>query len=206
MLTGLPSPFTSLPPIAPVRVPDIRLDVWAYRLLRSLQVNRSGGRLVHQPYYRPFSSISQGYTSPPFLSGADHYFKWCDSDHQYPLAVVNFSINPLYHFTSPRVIVTNHLLFGCPSIQILYWDCPQYLPIAAVELLFEQEEALSQNSVSFLNYLEEFCTSYYSPISPYNPSFSVSLCPDQPPSPPNIPNTPFFAIYNPNTIPLVQQQ
>jgi len=128
------------------------------------------------------------------------------SSTHFPIAVVNFCINPLFNFLSPQVIITNHLLFSCPSIQILYWDCPQYLPVTITKVLFLQEEQLDQNLVSFIATLEEFCLAYYAPISPYNPSFLAALSLDQPPSPPNIPNLPTSAIYNPNTIPLVQQQ
>jgi len=206
MLTGLPNPHPSPIPIPLVRVPDIRLDAWAYRLLRSLQVNRSNDRLVHRPYYRPFSTLDQGHVHPPFLLGGDHHFEWRHPSHQYPLATVNFSINPLYQFASPRVIITNHLLFSCPSIQILYWDCPQHLPVAATELLFIQEEELDLGTAFFIADLEEFCQAYFLPISPYTPSFSAALNPDLPPDVNALLNTPPLAIYNPNTIPLVSQQ
>jgi len=206
MLTGLPNPHSSSAPIAPVRVSDVRQDAWAYRLLRSLQVNRSSDRLVHRPYYRPFSAVDQGFTYPPFLVSADHYFEWRDSSHQYPIFTVNFCINPLFQFQSPCTILTNHLLFGCPCYQILWWDCPQHLPVALAELLFLQEEELEENSVGFLHFLEEFCQAYFAPIAPYPPIFNYTLVPDQPPSPPTIPDSPPFALHNPNTIPLVSQQ
>jgi len=206
MLTGLPNPHPSSTPITPVRVSDIRQDAWAYRLLRSLQVNRSSDHLVHHPYYQPFSAVDQGFTYPPFLVGADHYFEWRNPTHQFPIFTVNFCINPLFQFQSPLTILTNHLLFGCPCYQILWWDCPQHLPIALAELLFLQEEEFDENSVGFLHFLEEFCQSYFAPIAPYPPAFNYTLVPNQPPSPPTIPNSPSFTLHNPNTIPLVSQQ
>jgi len=177
MLTGLPNPHPSPIPIPLVHVPDIRLDAWAYRLLRSLQVNRSNDRLVHWPYYRPFSTLDQGHVHPPFLLGGDHHFKWQHLSHQYPLTTVDFSINPLYQFASPQVIITNHLLFSCPSIQILYWDCPLHLPVAATKLLFIQEEELDLGTASFIADLEEFCQAYFLPIFPPLPFITPTLFP-----------------------------
>jgi len=78
-------------------------------------------------------------------------------------------INPLFQFQSPCTILTNHLLFGCPCYQILWWDCPQHLPVTLAELLFLQEEELEENSVGFLHFLEEFCQSYFTSITPYPP-------------------------------------
>ena len=135
----------------------------------------SSDRLVHRPYYRPFSAVDQGFTYPPFLVGADHYFEWRNSSHQYPIFTVNFCINPLFQFQSPHTILTNHLFFGCPCYQILWWDCPQHLPVAIAELLFLQEEQLEENSVGFLHFLEEFCQAYFTPIAPYPPAFNYTL-------------------------------
>jgi len=201
MLTGLPNPHSSTAPITPVRVSDVRQDAWAYRLLRSLQVNRSSDRLVHRPYYQPFSAVDQGFTYPPFLVGADHYFEWRDSSHQYPIFTVNFCINPLFQFQSPRTILTNHLLFGCPCYQILWWDCPQHLPIALAELLFLQEEELEETPwVSFtslrssakLTSLPSLLTPLYS-TTPWSP---ISLPRHQPfpTHPPSLSITPTLSL------------
>ena len=62
-LTGLPNPHQSTSPIPFVAVPDVRLLLWSYRVLRSLQSNLSSGQLIHQPYYRPVSALGQGYMS-----------------------------------------------------------------------------------------------------------------------------------------------
>ena len=104
------------------------------------------------------------------------------------------------------MIISNHLLFSCPSIQVLYWDCLQHLPVTVTELLFIQEEELTLGTVSFIADLEEFCQAYYAPISPYNFSFSATLLPDQPPDINSLLSSPTTTIYNPNTIPLVFQQ
>jgi len=75
---------------------------------------------------------------------ADHYFEWHDLDHRYPLAVVNISINSLFHFVTPKVIITNHLLFGYPFTQILHWDCVAGVGVCL--LLLDQ-----RNSVGIIN-------------------------------------------------------
>ena len=172
---GPPQPPFLYCPITLSRVPNIRLDTWAYRLLRNLQVNCSNNCLVHQPYYHPFSVLDSGYTLPPFLTSADHLFKWRIPPHQYPITVVVISINPLCQFLSPHVININHLLFSCPTFFILHWDCPQYLPVTVTELLYLQEEQLQEDSLSFITELEVFCTAYYTPISPTPPPFLQPL-------------------------------
>ena len=64
---GIPNPHSSTAPITLSHVPNIKLDTWADRLLRNLQVNCSNNHLVHQPYYHPFSVLDSGYTLPPLL-------------------------------------------------------------------------------------------------------------------------------------------
>ena len=75
-LTSLPNPHKSTSPISFVAVPNVRLLLWSYRVLRSLRSNLSSGQLIHQPSYCLVSALDQGYTHPPFLLGADHVFEW----------------------------------------------------------------------------------------------------------------------------------
>ena len=120
-----PNPFSpSTFPSSFISNSEINLTVWNYRLLRSLQTNHTNVPLVHQPYYWPFSFLWEGYTRPPFLLGADHYFEWRSSIHEYPICVVLISINPLYRFTAPQVINSNHSIYQCPVVHILWWDYP----------------------------------------------------------------------------------
>ena len=198
-LLPLPNPHTSTSPIPFVAVPDIRISLWHYRLQRSLQTNWSGGRLLHQPYYRPFSALDDGYTHPPFLIGADHVFEWRSGLHGYPVCIVLFSINPSFHFTSPQVVITNHLTYQCPYIHILYWDCPLDLPLEVCEFIQHYEQIIEHGLTEFLTALEQFALAFYTPTSPYDHSIHSPL---RPPAPPHVPHIPT----NPNTIPLTEQQ
>ena len=100
-----PNPFSAFTfPSSFISQSDINLAVWNYRLLRSLQTTHTNLPLVHQPYYRPFSSLWEGYVKPPFLIAANHYFEWRSSIHEYPICVALISINPLFHFSTPQVI------------------------------------------------------------------------------------------------------
>jgi len=127
-LTGLPNPHQTTSPIPFVAVPDARLLLWSYRVLRSLQGNLSSGQLIHQPYYRPVSALDQGYTHPPFLLGADHVFKWRSTLHGFPLCIVTLSIDPLYHFPRPHLIITNSFTHQCPHLHLLHWDLTPEIP------------------------------------------------------------------------------
>ena len=62
-------------------------------------------------------------------------FERCSPLHRYPVCIVLFSINPSFHFTSPEVVITNHLTYQCSYIHILYWDCPLSLPSNVCEFL-----------------------------------------------------------------------
>ena len=100
--SGYPNPFTAYTfPSSFISNSDINLATWNYRLLRSLQVCHTNLPLVHQPYYRLFSSLWEGYIRPPFLIATDHHFEWRSSIHSYPICVVLISINPLFRFSSP---------------------------------------------------------------------------------------------------------
>ena len=115
MWNNLPNPHSSLSPLPFTPVRDIRLDLWTYRLLRSLQSNASLGQLVHCPYYRPFSALDAGFTSPPFLIGADHYFEWRSLSHLQPLCLITFCISPIYDFPSPKSSLWE---FYCPRLSL----------------------------------------------------------------------------------------
>src|SRR5258707_7077862 len=138
---SVPSIPDPLPRHVPyIQIPDIRLNLWAYRLLRSFQINRTSGQLVHIPYYRPFSSIIPSYAQPPFLLAGDHYFEWRSRHHSYPICTVLFSVNPAFQFASPQVINGTHFYYKCPDLHILYWDLPFSIPSLIVDLLQELED------------------------------------------------------------------
>jgi len=121
-LTSLPNPFPSTSPITFVTVPNVRFHLWSYRALRSLQSNLSSGQLIHQPYNHPVSTIDQGYTHPPPLFGADHVFEWHSLLHRFPLCIVTLSINPLFRFPHPQLIISNSFSYQCPHLHPLHWD------------------------------------------------------------------------------------
>ena len=116
----LPLPFPS--------IPDITLDLWKYRVVRSLCSNWSLGCLLHLPFFRPYHFTSDSTTSPPLLEGASHYFEWRHPDSLYPLAIFVIDINPAFQFDYPLSHITHHLTFGGPAFHILHWDCPVVLP------------------------------------------------------------------------------
>jgi len=134
-LTSLPNPHKSTSPITFVAVPNTRLLLWSYRVLRSLQSNLASGQLIHQPYYRPVSALDQGYTHPPFLLGADHVFEWHSTLHRFPLCIVTISINPLYHFPHPHLVVANSFTYQCPHLHLLHWDLTPEIPLELSESL-----------------------------------------------------------------------
>jgi len=201
-LTGLPNPHKSTSPITFVAVPDVRLLLWSYRVLRSLQSNLSSGQLIHQPYYRPVSTLDQGYTHPPFLLGADHVFEWRSSLHGFPLCIVTLSINPLYHFPRPHLIVTNSFTYQCPHLHLLHWDLTPEISQELSESLEQVNGYLDGDLTELFVHLNQFYYDYFTPISPYDRSPHLPLLPSEPPTTPFIPTIPI----NPNTIPLVGQQ
>src|SRR5258705_10677090 len=166
----VPTPLPFHTPVPFVAVPDIRFHLWTYRVLRSLQSNRTGGHLLHAPYYRPFSSIDTGHIFPPFLIGADHLFEWRRPNHGYPIYIVHLSINPLLHFTSPQVHIGVHFTYHCPLIHILYWHCPQNLPSDVSESLRNSEELFQQDLSLFTLPLQQFTLDYYAPHYPQDHS------------------------------------
>ena len=196
MWNNLPNPHSSLSPLPFTPVRDVRLDLWAYCLLRSLQSNTSLGQLVHCPYYRPFSALNVGFTSPLFLIGADHYFEWRSLSHLQPLCLITFCISPVFDFPSPKVHFGNSIIYACPTITILYWDCPESLPSNIADFLFQLGEHLpNDNLYLFESFLDQFVTDFFLPISPYNSPYN----PLRPTQSPTLPFTPA----NPFTIPLV---
>ena len=166
MWNNLPNPHSSLSPLPFTLVRDVRLDLWTYHLLRSLQSNVSLGQLVHCPYYRPFSALDAGFTSPPFLIGTDHYFEWRLLSHHQPLCLITFCISPVFDFPSPKVHFGNSIIHACPTITILYWDCPESLPSNVAEFLFQLGEHLPNNNLYlFKSFLDWFVADFFLPIS-----------------------------------------
>jgi len=203
-LTGLPNPHQSTSPIAFVAVPDVRLLFWSYRVLRSLQSNLSSGQLIHQPYYRPVSALDQGYTHPPFLLGADHVFKWRSSLHGFPLCIITISINPLYHFPLPHLVVANSFTYQCPPLHLLHWELTLEIPAELSESIHQVNDYLEGDLTELFLHLNQFYYDYFLPISPYDHSPQSPLLPSELPTTPFIPTIPVTK--NPNTIPLVGQQ
>jgi len=203
-LTGLPNPHKSTSPIAFVAVPDVRLLLWSYRVLRSLQSNLSSGQLIHQPYYRPVSALDQGYTHPPFLLGADHVFEWRSPLHGFPLCIVTISINPLYHFPRPHLVVANSFTYQCPHLHLLHWDLTTEIPLKLSKSLEQVNQYLDGDLTELFVHLNQFYFDYFQPITPYDRSPHSPLLPSEPPTTPFIPTIPTSD--NPNTIPLVGQQ
>ena len=76
--------------------------LWSYRVLRSLKENKTGGQLLHQPFYQLFFTLDQGQMFLPSILGADHIFEWQSAIYHFPLIVVLISINLLLHYTSPK--------------------------------------------------------------------------------------------------------
>ena len=195
----LPNPHLFLSPLPFTPVRDVRQDLWNYRILRSLQSNLTQGQLIHCPYYRPFSALDAGFTAPPFLIGADHYFEWRSILHHQPICVLLISIHPGYQFTIPEALITNSLIFTCPSITVLWWDTPEELPFKVLEFLEELDLALIHENLSnFIRDIQNFLQEVYRPISPYNNNY----LPLRPTHPSALPLTPA----NPFTIPLVYEE
>ena len=173
MWNNLPNPHSSLSPLPFTPVRDVRLDLWTYHLLRSLQSSVSLGKLVHCPYYRPFSALDTGFTSPPFLIGADHYFEWRSLSHLQPLCLITFCISLVFDFPSPKVHFGNSIIHICPTITIFYWDCPEILPSNITDFLFQLGEHLPDDSLHlFESFLDRFIADFFLPISPYDSPYN----------------------------------
>ena len=198
---GLPNPFGNFSPFTFLAIPDRRFDLWSYRLLRSLQTSLSAGQLVHKPYYKPFSTLTEGYAYPPFLNSADHYFEWRSAIHHYPICIIVFSINPLHHFPNPHIVHTAHFTYHCPVIHILWWDLPRDLPNIVSELITAYDDNYQLGLTGLLPLLEQFIDSYFAPITPFPYEDQA-----EPLSPPTPSSPPYSPLLNPNTIPLVRQQ
>ena len=191
----IPNPFPSSVPPPFVSI-GIEHDLWAYRVLRSLQTSRTSEYLHHELYYRPFSSLHLGHVLPPFLVSADHVYKWRDSSSTTPLAIIHISINPLFHFIEPQIISATHHNYRCPVYHILWWDYPRVVPEDLSELFFNLEDIFDNGITDFLYTFHDSIIDFYRPISPSDHSARSPLVLNRPPSIPS-PTSP-----NPNTIPL----
>jgi hypothetical protein len=184
-----PNPFPSTTLLSRPSVQDVRQSIWEYKLVRSLQINRSTERLTHHPYYRPFAALDSGVTTPPFQIGADHQFLWISELTNSVLATVYFSISPAFYFPSPRVHLTTNVHTHCPSLIVLWWDIPTDLPFAIIDYLVSFERLSDQDFEPFIQHLAEFCTQYNSPVSPYQTEAPLAL--NLPPLLPSTPGTPY---------------
>src|SRR3978361_1068354 len=195
----IPNPFsTYTAPFASLSIPDRRFDLWSYRLLRSLQRNTTLGPFIHQPYYRPFTTLWEGFIRPPFLNGGEHYFEWRSTSHFYPICIILFSINPLYHFPSTRVEFNTHRIFGCPVIHILWWDLPRYLPEVVSTFFADFKKDHDIDFDPLCASLDAFIDGYYAPITPH-------LSSEEEDSPSARSSPSYSPLDNPNSIPLVRQ-
>ena len=193
-----PSPFSSTAPIPLQPVQDVRDQLWSYCLQRSLETNWSNPPFIHQPYYLPFSALDAGFTVPPFLIIALHYFEWHSTIHHYPLILVQIHISPAFSFNTPIVHIVCSPQYSCPSINIFWWDLPTTLPLNALDYLQEYNTLSSDNVDLFIRQLDDFHVRYFSPITPYDQvTSSLRL-----PCALSIPHTPA----NPYTIPLVSHK
>ena len=163
-----PTPFSSTAPIPLQPVQDVRDQLWSYCLQRSLETNWSSPPFIHQPYYLPFSALDAGFTAPPFLISALHYFEWRSEVHHYPLIIVQIHISPAFSFNTPVVHIVCSPQYSCPSIHILWWDLPTTLPLIALDYLQEYDSLSSENVDLFISQLDDFHTRYFGPITPYN--------------------------------------
>jgi hypothetical protein len=185
-----PNPFPSTSPLQRLVIPDARRSIWEYKLIRSLQLNRTSGLLIHYPYYCPFSALDAGVITPPFLLGADHQFLWKSDLTENVLATVYFSISPSFYFPTPRIHLTTNVYTHCPAIIVLWWDIPTDLPLAVIEYLSSFEQLSGQDFELFIQHLVEFCRDYNSPIHPYQ--FESPLALDIPPPLTSTPGTLFL--------------
>ena len=112
-----PSPFPSTAPIPLQPIQDVRDQLWPYHLQRSLETNWSSPPFIHQPYYLPFSALDAGFTAPPFLISALHYFEWRSAIHHYPLIIVQIHISPAFSFNTPVVHIVRSPQYSCPSLR-----------------------------------------------------------------------------------------
>ena len=141
---------------------------------------------VHQPYYLPFSALDAGFTAPPFLISALHYFEWHSTVHHYPLIIVQIHISPAFSFNTPVVHIICSPQYSCPSLHILWWDLPTTLPLVTLDYLQEYDILSSDNVDLFISQLDDFHTQYFRPITPYN-QVTSSL---RPPHTLTLPHTP----------------
>ena len=193
-----PSPFSSTAPIPLQPIQDVRDQLWSYCLQHSLETNWSHPPFIHQPYYLPFSVLDVGFTAPPFLISALHYFEWRSILHGFPLILVQIHISPAFSFNTQIVHIVHSPQYSCPSIHVLWWDLPTTLPSSALDYLQEYNSISSDNINLFIRQLDNFHTRYFSPITPYD-QVTSSL---RPPCALALPRTPA----NPYTIPLVSHK
>jgi hypothetical protein len=145
-----PNPFPSTSPLQRPVIPDARRSIWEYKLIRSLQVNRTAGLLTHFPYYRPFAALNSGVTTPPFLLGADHQFLWNSDITESVLATVYFSISLAFYFPNPHIHLTTNVHTHSPAIIVLWWEIPTELPYSVIEYLVSFERLSDQDFDPFI--------------------------------------------------------
>ena len=102
-------------------------------------------------------------------------FEWRSPLHRYPVCIILISINPSLHFTSPKVVIADHLTYQCPYIHILCWDFPLSLPSNVHEFLQAYKQIIKHGLTEFLTILKQFILEYYTPTSPYDHSIHSPL-------------------------------
>jgi hypothetical protein len=76
-------------------------------------------------------------------------------------------VNPAFQFSTPQVITSNHHIYGCPHLHILYWDFPIDILSVATEFLLNCNRAFDTDSEEFLYQVDLFACKYFRPVSPY---------------------------------------
>ena len=157
------SPISYLQPLSlPLPPVDIRSYVNNYLVERSFCDNWTEESLVHFPVKHPAAGS---------ISAGDHYFEWRIKGRSLPLCMVTFSIlpfvnaeNPIcYHNTSPRT--------GALNCYIFFYTVPGHLPEQIENTLFNiGDQGNGCNTATFVNFLQDFCTSFYQKVSPTSPS------------------------------------
>jgi hypothetical protein len=73
------------------------------------------------------------------------------------------SVNPAFQISSPQVIISNHHIYGCPHLHILYWDFPLDIPSVATEFILNCNRAFDTDLEEFLYQVDLFASEYFRP-------------------------------------------
>ena len=158
-----------------------------YCLQHSLETNWPSPLFLHQPYYLPFSALDAGFTAPPFLLSALHYFEWHSTLHGYSLIIIQIHISPAFTFQNPIIHIATSPQYSCPAIHIFWWDLPTALPLITLNYLQEYNSISPNNINLFIRQLDNSTPTTLVPLLPMTKSLplcallalSLSLTPQQ---------------------------